>query len=134
MKYITLLTLTIALWSCSKNNDSKPKYEPAPAVSNITFSTITTGSVGHPQFTVTLNIPDTLAVKTFILFNKTLSIPGDPYNPSNLPMVIANPKSGTYVLIDLYNVSPFHPGKNTYTSAFIMNDNSTINNSEFGFN
>lgn len=134
MKYLTLLTLTTALWSCSKNNDSKPKYDPAPTITNINFSTAATGSVIHPQFTVTLNIPDSLLVKQFLLFNKTISIPGDPYNPSNLPMVILNPKSGTYTLMDTYNISPFHPGKNTYTSAFIMSDNSIIYNSEFSYN
>ena len=126
--------MIVCVLSCNKNNDSKPKYDPPPTITNINFSTATSGTVSHPQFTVTLNIPDTISVKQFILFNKTLSIPGEPYNPSYLPMVIVNPKSGTYVLIDVYNVSPFHPGKNVYTSIFLMNDNSTINNSEFGFN
>lgn len=128
-----ILLLSVVALSCNKNDDNPKGLTNPPTVTSINNSTTTTGSVKHPSFTVTLDVPDTLAVKQFVLFNNTPDISGDPFNPSHIPMVILNPKSGTYVLIDTYNVAPYHPGKNSYTSAFILNDNSTIYNSEFAF-
>lgn len=121
MKKILPLLLTITILSCNKNTDTKPKYDPAPSVSNIQSTTETTNGVTRPKFTITLAVPDTAATKVFILF----------YKGSSIPCAIPNPKTGTYTIIDTYNTYPLSGDKKNYTSAFVMADNSTIGNSSF---
>lgn len=121
MKYL-LTILIVSTLSCKKNNDSKPKYDPAPSVTNIAISSELVNGVAHPKFTITLNVPDTAAVINFLVYTKlTFSI----------PCTILKPKTGTYTIIDSYNSFPPAGDKKTYTSSFIMADNSSLYNSTF---
>ena len=121
MKYIISIALISIMFSCKKDNGTSAKYDPPPSVTNIQVSSQSTNGVAHPKFTITLNIPDTSAVKSFSVYPKN----------GWIPSVIQNPKSGTYVLVDIYNSYPAASNLNTYVSSFLMADNSSIYNSTF---
>lgn len=124
MKYL-LTILIISALSCKKDNDSKPKYYPPPTVTNVIATTEVVGGITRPKFTITLNVPDNAVTKQYLLFVKPAF---------SIPMLLLNPKSGTYTFTDPYNTYPLQPGKNIYTSAFIMEDNTAIYNSTFTIN
>jgi hypothetical protein len=124
MKYLFTL-LIVSFLSCNKSNDSKPKYDPPPTVTNVQASTDVAGGITRPKFTITLNVPDTAATRQFTLFVQPAF---------SIPLIILNPKSGTYTLVDTGNPYPLQSGKNTYSSFFLMADNSSIYNSTFTIN
>lgn len=112
--------MVVCALACNKSNDSNPKYDPAPTITSYSVGTDVANGITRPKFTVTLTIPDTLAVKEFVLgVGPTFSI----------PLVILSPKSGTYTLIDPNNVYPLQPGRKTYTPFFVMADNTSLYNS-----
>lgn len=124
MKKIFVATLLISALSCKKNNDT-PGLTNSPTVTSVSASTAVTGSVTHPKFTITLNVPDTNAVAGFYLYLK---------QGFGIPAAILKPKSGTYTIIDIYNSYPLQPGKTEYTSSFLLTDNSSVYNSSFTIN
>lgn len=125
MKRILPIALIITFLSCKKDNNSAPKYDPPPTISNIQVSSETVNGITHPKITFTLTIPDTAVVKIFSLFVKsTFSVPSG----------ILKPKSGTYTITDIYNNYPAPTNMKTYTSMFVMADNSAIYNSSFDVN
>lgn len=125
MKYLTLLTLTSIFLSCSKKDDAKPKHDPPPSVVNITATTDVLNGITRPKFTITLNVPDTSATQLFMLSVTKKFSP---------PVTIIKPKSGTYTIVDTYNVYPLQPDYKDYTPFFLMSDNTAIYNSSIQIN
>lgn len=131
MRYTILLAMIAFLLSCKKDDNQSNPYPNPPTVTKIEMSVETIGAVGHPKFTVTLNVPDTNAVKQFLIVPKAGA--GTP--PSvGIGIVVLNPKSGTYALTDLYNVYPLDPNKRTYSTGFLMSNNTTLYNPPFDIN
>jgi hypothetical protein len=123
MKKVFAIGLLIFSLSCKKNHEAPGPTNP-PTVTSISASTAVTGSVTHPQFTITLNIPDTNVVAGFYIYLKA----------GGIPAAILRPKTGTYTLIDFYNSYPLLPGKTEYISSFLMTDNSSVYNATFTIN
>ena len=123
MKYLFIL-LAVSTLSCNKDSIQGTKYDPPPAVTKVETSSEVINGTAHPKISITLSVPDPAATKQFLLFFET----------SNIPMALLSPKSGTYTFVDAYNSYPPAADKKTYTSAFVMADNSTIYNSTFDVN
>lgn len=119
-----LTLLIICSLSCNKDDGAAPKYDPPPTVTDIQASTETVNGVTYPKFIITLNVPDTAATEVFTLHHAGTTI----------PCAIANPKTGTYSIVDIYNPYPVATPRKTYHHSFIMEDKSSISHSIYTIN
>lgn len=117
MKY--LLTIMIfSLLSCGKDNDTgKPQNDP-PTVVNVVASSEMVNGTARPKFTITLNVPDSVAVASMSLFQNARF-------PVSQSGIINNPKSGIYTIID--NTQTYPPSAQVkYFAYFTMKNYSYV--------
>lgn len=113
MRYLLLL-LILSILSCDKDNDTvKPQVDP-PTVVNVVASSEMVNGTNRPKFTITLNVPDSMAVATLNLYQNARF-------PISQSGVINNPKSGVYTVID--NTQTYPPATAVkYFAYFTMKD------------
>lgn len=116
MKYLLTVLIIIAL-SCSKDSDDD-KQQPTsePTAKNVTCKTVySSPSVPNIHWSVTVNTPDTNAVKK--LYFKRVS-------PSYTAFEIDKPKSKTYTLIQPGYAGPTYNNQAFFYFEWEMSDGS----------